>query len=498
MTLIRLFFAISLLFAGFHPFLAKADFEFTENCRLAYSEATSLRFQLAETHLMDEIKGNPTNDFPYLLQNYIDFLVLTIGEDQKEFEARKINKDKRLNRFEKGSSSSPYFLYAQAETHLLWAMIRLKFGEYLTAANETNKAYHLLTENAKRFPDFLPNKNALGQMHCIIGAIPSNFKWAIKLIGMDGTLMQGISELKQVLQKSKVNSEFAYLWTETAFFMTFVELNLHKDETVINDLYSAIKQRNDPSPLITFCLASIAMKTGRSSEAIEFLIKRPTGSDYFPFYYLDFLLGIAYLNHLDSDCNASFIRFISNFKGKNYIKSAYQKLAWSEIIKGNVIGYRTYMQKVKENGFAESDEDKQAQKEAESELLPNVKLLKARLLCDGGYYKEALAALVENYDSDDFVTKRDQLEFPYRLGRIYHLWKKTEQAIPYYKLTIENGKKSNYYFAANAALQLGLIYESRGDKEKAKLAFEDCLKLPKEEYANSLDAKARSGIQRVR
>jgi hypothetical protein len=490
--------SVSLFFLILFPNRLFADFQFTENCQQAYTEVTSLRFQKAQILLQTEKRENPSNDFPYLLDNYIDFLVLTIGEEQKEFDARKGNKDKRLQRIENGPANSPYYLYAQAETHLLWAMARLKFGEYLTAANETNKAYHLLVANSKRYPNFLPNKNALGQMHCIIGAIPSNFKWAVKLIGMDGTIVQGISELKEVLQISKSNPDYAYLWPETAFFMTFMELNLHKDETIINELYTSIKQKNDHSPLITFCLASIAMKTGKSAEAIDFLKNRDRGPEYYPFYYLDFLLGLAHLNHLEPTCTEYFTQYVTKFKGKNYIKSAYQKLAWSEMIKGNVKGFRDYMQKVKENGYEDSDEDKQAQKEAETELLPNMKLLKARLLCDGGYFKEALSALIEKYDSDDFVTKRDQIEFPYRLGRIYHLWKKPDQAIGYYKLAIEKGRKSRYYFAANSALQLGLIYEAKGEKENAKNAFEECLKLPTDEYRNSLDAKAKSGLQRVK
>ncbi|MBX7182772.1 MAG: hypothetical protein K1X82_11730 [Bacteroidia bacterium] len=495
----RLFYKFCILFSVLFLFSEEiyADFVFTENCKKAYTEITSLRFQKANQFLLAEKKENPTNDFPYLLENYIDFLVLSIGEESKEFELRKGNKDIRMNRILHGTSNSPYYLYAQAEIHLLWAMARLKFGEYLTAANETKKAYNLLVLNSKRYPHFLPNKNALGQMHCIIGTIPSNFRWAVKMVGMEGTMKQGIAELNEVLSIASSNPEYHYLWPETAFFMTFFELNLHKDEAIINDLYLAIKSKNEKSPLISFCLASIAMKTGKSAEAIQVLSQREKGPDYFPFYYLDFLQGLARLNHLEPSASEYLVSYVTHFKGKNYIKSAYQKLAWAEFIKGNVPGFRAYMEKVKSQGYTDADEDKQALKEAETGLLPNLKLLKSRLLCDGGYYKEALSSIIEKYDTDDFITLRDQIEFPYRLGRIYHLWKKPDQAIGYYKLAIEKGRKSRYYFAANAALQLGLIYEAKGDRTNAKKYFEECQELPTDEYRNSLDAKAKAGLERL-
>ena len=53
-----------------------ADFQFTENCQQAYTEVTSLRFQNAQILLQTEKRDNPSNDFPYLLENYIDFLLM--------------------------------------------------------------------------------------------------------------------------------------------------------------------------------------------------------------------------------------------------------------------------------------------------------------------------------------------------------------------------------------------------------------------------------------
>lgn len=475
-----------------------AHFSFTPSCREAYTEVMAARFQKAAAIIQQAKKEDPSNDFPYLIENYIDFLTVIVTEEKAEFDKRVANKDFRLSRIQKGTSNSPYYLYSQAEIMLSWALVRIKFGEYVTAAAEVNKAYRLLVENNKRYPNFLPNKNALGQFHCIIGIIPSQFKWAVKLIGMEGSIKEGVQELREVLEVTRKNPDFEYMWPETAFFLTFFELNLHRDEKVIADLYKELKFKYDKTPLLAYCMASIALKTGRSKDADLLLAERNQGPEYLPFHLLDFLHGLAKANHLDPSSIPHFEKYLTHFKGKNYLKAACQKIAWIEYVNGNVEGYRTWMNKLKTTGNADAEEDKVAQKESELGLLPNRYLLKARLLCDGGYYKEAIAAIINDYDSDNFVTIRDQIEFSYRLGRIYQLWEKPDNAINYYKLCIERGRKSKYYFACNAALQLGIIYEKKGDKINARKYFEECLRIQTDEYKFSLDAKAKAGLLRLK
>ena len=68
----------------------------------------------------------------------------------------------------------------------------------------------------------------------------------------------------------------------------------------------------------------------------------------------------------------------------------------------------------------------------------------------------------------------------------------------YYEQTLKNGSTSRYYFAANSALLLGMIYEERKDFPKAKSYFEKCLSLDNHEYQNSLDQKAQAGLDRIR
>ncbi|MGE0635677.1 MAG: tol-pal system YbgF family protein [Bacteroidia bacterium] len=474
-----------------------AGFDFNTNCREAYEDIISLKFKTAKTKLDNEKKINTGNTISVFLDNYIDFFTLIIGENSNDFSALQKNKDIRLRQLEKGDSKSPWFLYSQAEVNLQWAFIHVKFGEYLAAVGEINKAYKLLEDNQNKHPNFLPNMKSMGLLHAIIGTVPDNYKWAVNIMGIDGTIKQGVKELNTVVAQSQTNSEYNYLLTESLFLLSFVELNLSKDKDNIEKLYTTLKYLPGYHPLLTFAKASIAIKTSRNNDAISFLEKRAESAEQYPFYYLDLLTGEAKLNRLDMDADVYIKKYIDNFKGASYIKTAYQKLGWFNLLVGDNNAYRKNMEYVIVKGNDISDEDKQALKEAESGEVPNLKLLKARLLFDGGYYLQALTILVKEGNAKDFTSEKDQLEFTYRLGRIYHSWGKPDDAISYYEMTIKNGAKSSYYFAANASLQLGLIYEEKKDYKKAREYFERCPSFKNKEYRNSIGQKAKAGLNRI-
>ena len=63
-------------------------------------------------------------------------------------------------------------------------------------------------------------------------------------------------------------------------------------------------------------------------------------------------------------------------------------------------------------------------------------------------------------------------------------------------LAIEKGENLPEYFAARAALQIGLIYEHKGSYAKAIEYFNNCIAMKSHAFKNSLDQKAKAGIQR--
>jgi len=118
-------------------------------------------------------------------------------------------------------------------------------------------------------------------------------------------------------------------------------------------------------------------------------------------------------------------------------------------------------------------------------------------LNDGGYNKEALQFL-QGKTVNSFTKEEEQLEFVYRLGRLYDDLNNSELAIQYYNSAIKLGEKSTEYYAARAALQIAMIYEKKGDKKLAIKYYEICIGMEDHDYKTSLDQRAKSGIARCK
>ena len=485
--------------------LFASRYDFNENCKKAYKEIINLNFIQAKILIETEKKTNSDNLIIQYLNNTIDFLCIVISEDQDLFNTLKINKDNRIISLENGDTKSPYYRYCLAEVYLQWAASRIIFNDYVNAAYEINKAYRLLKKNQEEFPAFIPNFKSLGLLNSLIGSIPDNFKWIVKIIGIDGSLEQGVNQLTIVLKSSLQNDQYSYLSAESIFFLAYISLNLNNDRNNVLLLIKLIESNNEinnlvkTSALVNFGVSNLYLRTKIDNDkGINILTDFSPCKNCFNFNYRYYANGLARLNRLDKNADTYFNRFLKESKGQNFIKAAYQKLAWYYLINSDTLGYKNNMAKVKIFGKLYSDDDKQGSSEAESNTVPNIILLKSRLLFDGGYYQKALGLFEGINPKTFFKSKKDILEYYYRTARIYHEKGDTAYAKSYYMTTIKLGEDEIYYFAANACLQLGLIYESQKKNESAKVYFKKAMNLKNLEYRNSINQKAKAGLNRLK
>jgi len=206
-------------------------------------------------------------------------------------------------------------------------------------------------------------------------------------------------------------------------------------------------------------------------------------------------MGYAKLDGMEPDAAVYLNRFVNNFQGRFYMKDVLQKLSWFYYLENDQKRAESVRKMILQKGSAETESEKQAQQEALSGYWPDKTLLRARLLNDGGYHRKALQQL-EGKTEADFNRPADKLEFSYRLGRIYDDLNRKDEAIAKYLLTLSEGADAPQYFAARSALQIGYIYEAKGDKSQAISYYQQCLDLKDHEYKNSLDQKAKAGIAR--
>ena len=483
LTLLFLFLTNSLL----------ASFQMNERMKQSYTCIINLEFEAANKLLQIEQIEYPDNAILFLHQNYIDFLTILIGEEEDFFTTTKSFKSARIDFIKDGDDSSPYYLYAQAEVHLQWAFARLKFNEYLTAAYEIQKAYSLLEKNKEKFPDFKLNLKGLGLLHTLVGSIPEKYQWVLNLVGMEGSVELGLAELNSLLK----DEELEMYHSEILFLITFLQLNMTDDEVAYNYLLDEIGHKYSDSYLLNFAAARLYHELGSNELCIKVLENRPVSEGKYDFHYLDYLQGMSYLYKLDFEKSEMlFIRFLNNFKGNNYLKSAYQKLSWIAFLKENTDKKISYLKKIKSEGKAFIDEDKVALNEADKNHINSPKLLRARLFYDGGYYKKAHLELTSVNNLSDYNGFLD--EYYYRLARIESkLNYIDEQVITKYQKSFDLGRKSSNYYAPMSALQIGLIYEKKNDTKNAVIYFEKCLSVSDFDYERGIHQKAKVGLVRV-
>ncbi|MCF8243958.1 MAG: tetratricopeptide repeat protein [Saprospiraceae bacterium] len=479
------------------PVQAKKHFEWTPALKEAYHKTLSLRFMEAEADLAKIRRTDPDNLLILHVENYLDFFHVYINEEVTEFKNLEKNKDRRLEIIEdEGDKTSPYYLFLQADILLHWALARLKFEEYSTAFFETNKAFKLLTANAEKFPKFMPNKKDLGILHAIVGTIPDNYKWTVNwLSSMEGSMEQGREELEEVLNFAK-KQDFIYE-DEIFVYYAYLMLHLENDNEEAWKIINNAKLNPADNPLACFVMANVAMRTDRGDEAINILLKRPTGKQFAPFYYLDYMLGLVKLQRLDDDANIYLQRYVDNYRGRNFIKDSYQKLAWHALLHGDPTGYNKFMNRCKSYGYTIVGSDKSALADAKSGDVPAIELLKARVLFDGGRFQRAFEVL-KGKESSDYLSEKNRLEYNYRMGRITHKLGKHAEALSFYQKTIDMGRKSPYYFACRSALEKGHILEELGRSKQAKAAFNLCLDISPDDHKTALHQQAKAGLRRLK
>ena len=154
----------------------------------------------------------------------------------------------------------------------------------------------------------------------MVGAIPEKYQWVINLVGMEGGVELGLAELKSLLQ----DEEMEMYHSEVLFLTTFLQLNMTNNEIAYKQLLDVIASEYSDNYLLNFAAARLSHALGKNALCIKVLENRPADQGKYPFHYLDYLQGISYLYSLDYEKSEMYFnRFLKNFKGNNYIKSAY-------------------------------------------------------------------------------------------------------------------------------------------------------------------------------
>lgn len=475
-------------------FTANANYVFDSRCLDAYNAIFDFRLNDARNIIQQEKRSNPQNGITILLDNYVDYISLLTSDDKHEYDRLKGKKSDRIDQLENIEENSPYYLFAQAEVYLQWGLVKGKFGDYTSSAYDLKKARGLLRDNTEKYPDFLPNQKSLALIDIVFGALPSNLKSLARFLGMGGNIASGVSTLER-LHKQIPNSKYSFYNDEIIFFLCYSDIDVLHNRNNYDKLIGYIAGLNNKGLLRSYLKGYVAAKTGHNDEAIASLLSIPRTDQYTSLPQVDYLLGCAKLCRMDSDAYTYLLKYIDEYKGINFIKDAYLKVAYFYLLHNDEARYNYYLKLVRSRGYNTDEKDKQALKEA-NDARPDNDLLRARLYFDGGYYDKTLAELKDKKESD-FSLLRDKLLLSYYRGRAYEKMNKFNPAIENYQRVIDLGKNSSYYYAANSALSIGGIYEYIKDYNMAANYYHAAINMKNHEYQSSIETQAKEGLDRI-
>lgn len=471
-------------------------FVFDSGCRQAYGQIMMMKTGEGQRLLEAEKKADPANLTPYFLDNYIDLFRLFFHEDPAEYQAALPHREKRLSLMKEGPKSSPYYLLTQAMIYAQWGLIKLKYEENLSAMWDFRRAYLLIRENRRKFPNFSPNKILLGSMQAIIGTVPSSYRWITRILGFtDGSVVGGLALLESYVNDTTADGKLFH--EEALFYYCYLKFYIAHEPDEVMRLIREEDLDVVNNALYAFMAANLALNNHDASYGLQVLAHMKRGPGYLHMPVLNYEWGTLKLYHLELDDAIRYLgQFTSHFKGKFYLKDAYFKLAWAYYLRGDMAQAETCRRQVLSRGNQVVDADKVAVREAKKGTWPDTTILKARMLMNGGYFTGALAKLREK-KIEDFTRLTDKIEYAYFLGRTYDELGRDDLALSLYDATIRAGADRPEYFAARAALQSAFIYEQRADTARALDYFHQCLDMDEEEYKSTLDQRAKAGINRL-
>jgi tetratricopeptide (TPR) repeat protein len=467
------------------------DFDFNPNLQKAYQDIIKFKIESARQLLSKE---NPNNGIKILLDDYIDMIYLLNNGSQEEYKKLVENEEERLDLIDNLDKTSPYSRFIRAEIKLHWVPIKYRFGNETKAAWNFIQANKLLKENVKLFPNFIPQQKSLGLIHIIIGSIPESYTWVTNLMGLRGNIQKGQEELNRAIKDT-------IFGTETQFYNFYLQSYLLSFDAKKSEQLLKFATTHPDYLSVSFLASAILMRDNKSNNALELIEKRPAGKEYLVMPIFNYLKGeIALQREEYSQAITHYLPFTKNFKNPIFQKDAALKLFYAYWLSNDQQKALFYLNKIPQVGNTLADADKAAQKFHENytnkKQIPNKLLMKARFAFDGGFYDKAIRA-IDGIKEKQVLNPKEQAEYYYRKGRIYHKVNKIEQAIIAYQQSIRLSENQEWSFGANSTLQLGYIYQELGYIEQSKIFFNRAIAYKKNENKNSIDIRAKAALREL-
>jgi len=466
------------------------SWKFDATLQSVYSKIIDLKTSEA-IRLLDGVKDEERRYYRVYLQSLAECVEILVTEDEKRF-PDVLKKFKERIKILEAETESADNLFLLAELNLQLGFCHLNLGENFSAILAIREAFMLTKECMEKYPRYIPVLKTSGVLQVMAGAVPDKYRWFLNLLGISGSVETGQKQLN-TLRQSGVS-----LKTEAAVLYYTIKGFISQQFSESYQGIASLMKKEEPDRLLHFIGITILMKQSRSEEAyrlIKELDLKPEGLKLIYFEYLRAEILLQKGEYLKSV--ESYKLFISEYQGSSFKKDASMKIAWCYHLMKQPAMAIQWREKAKKEGKTVAEPDVYAAEMLSENSFPDERLLRIRLLTDGGYLEQA-RNLISTVSKSGFTNPKDRTEFIYRKARLEHKSGNNAVAKSLYLQVIEQNGKQPWYFGASSALQLGYIFTETKDLKSAQKFLEMALEFEKHPYKNSIDGKARAALDKIK
>ena len=475
-----------------HAAITQGKYQPTQACCDITSEILNLKVITAKNNIREQLKKTPENYYLYYLDQYADFVNLLIAPNEDKYNRFKDNYNAYRDIMDEGENDSPYYYFIKSSMQLQMGMAKLKSGDYLSGINLVFRSYKNTRRNTGKYPDFYGNKKMNGLFNLILSNIPPIIRGLAKMFGVKPTGQNPIDLLQGY--KNGVKNKPG-LTAEADIFISLAYL-LEKEPERGFTYISSLEPSEYNIFLIKYFYGNLAYHARNNEKALEVFRTININRLEVPFYPYYFLYGKILMNKLDPQAAEYLQKFIDETNGNDYLKQTHLYLAYYYLLKGEKEKYDNELLLVLKSGSDKTERDRDALCDAGSGFTPDTTLLQVSFLEKGGYFDKSKEKLT-GYKFSLRQPTPDKLNYMLLNGKVALGFHDTISATGYFKEVIAMGEKEKYYFACDAALHLGMIYENQNDQGSSRFYYKLCENLYHSDYYESILDKAEKGLERT-
>ncbi|MCW3788260.1 hypothetical protein [Plebeiibacterium sediminum] len=428
-----------------------------------------LDFEKSDSSLQ-KISDQSQNAYLNIYQSFIQNIVAhSISFDEY---ASVFNHD--IDLLKENNYSKLYNLYLLSELYLQRGIIEYQNEHSFRAISYFTKAYSYWKDCEGADVGNHYNLKLSGIFNLLIGNLPNPYSQMAGWVGFSGDTKKGFVDLEKYLQ---LQSDHHGDYMEALIYLGFSYLKFAKDESQI-EKFIQNNSSTDLPELIQSLMLRCANKIHQPLLCLNILKSK---SD---FPILIYLQGKYMVQSLSDTAEPILKQFLKLEKSNQFKADAFRYLSWHYLLNGDTIRYQQYQDSILVMDDYPTSEDKQAKFENDLNVIPDLSLLKARLLFDKGAYEIASTVLLsvrENINSTENL-----IEYHYRLGRCFQYLNNENKALYHFKACVDLGKDSKRYFAPYSALYATKIFLHQKSISDAKLYFQKAEELNNGEYNYSI------------